>query len=191
MLRHVLVLAALALIPLAWAQDVSIVPEIPPLPADTLPAPAVPAPVDVPPSLPAPTAMPLAPKPVALPGVRGTLTVARTLNGMVPLTFTIRAGGTPIMFGVRRDNAQNCAFAPLVRVVQVGTQQVVYPAAGSQKRLCTQEIVTKSTASTGMVSFSRDLPLPPGEYMVESWLTGLANGQLVKVAALPVRVSVK
>ncbi|WP_309570041.1 hypothetical protein [Deinococcus sp.] len=190
MLRSFPALAALTVISLAWAQlawaqDVPTTPEILPMPSE---APPVPAAVEITPGQPAPS---VSQKPVALPGVSGTLNVARTVSGAVPLTITVRAGDTPLVIGVRRDNTQNCAYGPLVRVVRVGTQEVVYPAAGSQKRLCTQEVVTKSTAASGAASFSRELKVPPGEYMVESWLTGLVNGVLVKVPATPVRITVK
>ena len=180
----VLALPALAVAPAS-------LPEIPPLPPQTgtrgelVPTPR-PAPVSPVPAKPAP-----APAPTALPGAAANLFVPRTVTGPLKLTFTIRNIGTrALVFGARRDNAQNCAVAPLLRVVRVGTGEVVYPVPGA-KRLCTQDFIVKSAAVKSNVSYSRSLDLPAGEYMLESWFAGLANGVPVKVPAPAIRVTVK
>lgn len=159
-------------------------PEIPPVIMPV--APAAPAPATpTAPSVPAPAA-------VALPEVQANLFVPRTVTGKVNLTFTVRSSSkAPITFSVRRDNEQNCAAAPQVRVLEVGTRAVVYPVPGASPRICAQDLETKTAPANGNVTFTRELELAPGEYMVESWLTGFANDLLVKVPAAPVRITVK
>lgn len=184
----VLVWAALTLPALAAAS----LPEIPPVPPQTSTPTVPPAPV-LPVTAPAPAPAKPAPAPAAVPlaDVAAHLFVPRTVTGPLNLTFTIRNTGTrTLIFGARRDNAQNCAVAPLLRVVRVGSQAVVYPVPG-EKRLCAQDFITKSAPAKGNVSFARELALPAGEYMLESWYLGLANGVLVKVPAPPQRVTVK
>ncbi|GHF31006.1 hypothetical protein HNQ07_000646 [Deinococcus metalli] len=174
-LRPLLLAAVLALVPLAVAQG-DPVPELQPVPAGSLPA--------------TPVLLDRAATPSPA-GTTATLDAPRMARSPLTLSMTVqRPGGPVLVVAVRRDNAQNCAFAPLLRVVEVGTRRVVYPVAGRQ-RLCTQEIVTKSTAATGRLSFSREVTLPPGEYVIEAWLPGVVEGALVRVPAAPVRVSVK
>jgi hypothetical protein len=191
--RALLLTVLLTLPVLAAAQDTaspSSVPEIPPvttpLPSTPPATPTSPAPaVPTAPSVPAPAA-------VALPNVQANLFVPRTVTGKVHLTFTVRnSRATPITFSVRRDNEQNCATAPLVRVLEVGTRAVVYPVPGASPRVCAQDLETRTAPARGNVTFTRELDLAPGEYMVESWLTGFANDLLVKVPAAPVRITVK
>lgn len=184
--RILLLTALLSLSVLAAAQNTT-VPEIPPV---TTPAPSGPV-VSPTPATPTAPSVP-APAAVALPDVQANLFVPRTVTGKVNLTFTIRSSrATPITFGVRRDNDQNCATAPQVRVLQVGTRAVVYPVPGAAPRLCAQDLETKTAPARGNVTFTRELDLAPGEYMVESWLTGFADNLLVKVPAAPVRITVK
>lgn len=191
---RILLLTALLTLPvLAAAQGTApasppaTLPEIPPVTTPqptTPPATATPA-VPTAPSVPAPAA-------VALPGVQANLFVPRTVTGKVGLTFTVRSSReTPITFRVRRDNDQNCATAPQVRVLEVGTRAVIYPPAGASPRLCAQDLETRTAPAKGNVTFTRELELAPGEYMVESWLTGFADDLLVKVPAAPVRITVK
>ncbi|CAM3840350.1 hypothetical protein [Deinococcus frigens] len=186
---RILLLTALLTLPvLAAAQDAApgtlteIPPVTTPLPGTSpMPAPAMPTA----PSVPAPAA-------VALPDVVANLFVPRTVTGKVGLTFTVRSSrAAPITFSVRRDNEQNCAIGPQVRVLEVGTRAVVYPQPGAAPRICAQDMETKTAAARGNVTFTRELELAPGEYMVESWLTGFAGDLLVKVPAAPVRITVK
>lgn len=189
--RTLLLTALLTLPLLAAAQGTeptpSTLPEIPPVTAP-LPStpPAAPAPaMPTAPSVPAPAA-------VALPDVQANLFVPRTVTGKVGLTFTVRSSrAAPITFSVRRDNDQNCTTAPQVRVLEVGTRAVVYPPPGAAPRICAQDLETKTAPAKGNVTFTRELELAPGEYMVESWLTGFANDLLVKVPAAPMRITVK
>ncbi len=190
--RALLLTALLTLPVLAAAQDTAPVtlPEIPPV---MIPLPVSPPSVPTPPTPAMPTA-PSTPAPaaVALPDVQANLFVPRTVTGKVNLTFTVRSSrATPITFSVRRDNEQNCTTAPQVRVLEVGTRAVVYPLSGTSPRLCAQDLETKTAAAKGNVTFTRELELAPGEYMVESWLTGFAGDLLVKVPAVPVRITVK
>ncbi|GGO29342.1 hypothetical protein [Deinococcus humi] len=187
--RALLLTALLTLPVLAAAQDTTSpdsVPEIPPVTTPLPSTPASPAPATpTAPSVPAPAA-------VALPDVQANLFVPRTVTGKVNLTFTVRSSrATAITFSVRRDNEQNCATAPQVRVLEVGTRAVVYPVSGASPRLCAQDLETKTAAAKGNATFTRELELTPGEYMVESWLTGFAGDLLVKVPAAPVRITVK
>ncbi|CAM4146584.1 hypothetical protein [Deinococcus marmoris] len=197
--RALLLTALLTLPVLAAAQDAApaTLPEIPPvmtpLPVSppsvpTSPAPTTPLPT---PAMPTAPSTP-APAAVALPDVQANLFVPRTVTGKVALTFTVRSTrATPITFSVRRDNEQNCSTAPQVRVLEVGTRAVVYPLPGASPRICAQDLETRTAPARGNVSFTRELELAPGEYMVESWLTGFANNLLVKVPAAPMRITVK
>ncbi len=187
--RALLLSVLLTLPVLAAAQDAApaTLPELPPVVA---PLPGTP-PVKPTPAAPTAPSVP-APAAVALPEVQANLFVPRTVTGKVGLTFTIRnSSAAPITFSVRRDNDQNCAAAPQVRVLEVGTRAVVYPVPGASPRLCAQDLETRTAAARGNVTFTRELELAPGEYMVESWLTGFANNLLVKVPAAPVRITVK
>lgn len=125
-------------------------------------------------------------------GVSATLAAPRTVLGPVNLTLTLKsARPVPVSFSLGRDNSQNCAFAPSVRVLRVGTREVVYPPPGEGPRLCTQELLSKAAPARGSAVFTRALDLAPGEYMIEGWFTGLADDQRVKLPAQPVRVSVR
>ncbi|GBF04301.1 hypothetical protein DAERI_010473 [Deinococcus aerius] len=130
--------------------------------------------------------------PASLSGVTATLTAPRNVTGSVPLTLTLKSSlAEPITFGVGRDNDQNCAFAPTVRVLRVGTREVVYPAPGAEPRICTQELLTKTAPAGGSAVFTRDLNLPAGDYIIEGWFGGFAHDERVKVPAQPVRVTVR
>lgn len=132
------------------------------------------------------TRVPVLPK-----GVAATLRAPRSVTGALPVTLTLSSElATPLTLGAGRDNRQHCAFAPSVRVLRVGTREVVYPASGAA-RLCTQELLTKTLPAGGRAEFTRDLDLPPGEYMVEGWFSGFADDVRVKVPAQPVRVTVR
>jgi hypothetical protein len=41
------------------------------------------------------------------------------------------------------------------------------------------------------VTYTRDLELAPGEYMIEGWFAGSVNGASQKLSAQPVRVTVR
>ncbi|WP_019584835.1 hypothetical protein [Deinococcus apachensis] len=130
--------------------------------------------------------------PAPLSGVTATLAAPRNVTGSIPLTLTLKSSlAGPITFGVGRDNDQNCAFAPTVRVLRVGTREVVYPAPGAEPRICTQELMTKTAPANGNVVFTRDLDLPAGDYIIEGWFGGFADDTRVKVPAQPVRVTVQ
>lgn len=141
------------------------------------------------PATPAPSSTTM---PAPLSGVTATLAAPRNVTGSIPLTLTLRSSlAEPVTFGVGRDNDQNCAFAPTVRVLRVGTREVVYPAPGAEPRICTQELLTKTAPAGGSVVFTRDLDLPAGDYIIEGWFGGFADNERVKVPAQPVRVTVR
>ncbi|WP_161883233.1 hypothetical protein [Deinococcus alpinitundrae] len=147
---------------------------------------------------PSPSSQPLpvpaqtVPTPILLDKVGATLSASRTVSGEFTLSLALTNNqAAALEFSTGRDSEQNCAAAPLVRVLQVGTRVVVYPT--GDKRICTQEQQMKTAPASGSATFTRTLTLPAGEYMIEGWFQGFAGkaGQLVKVSAQPVRISVK
>lgn len=179
------VLSACALLALpvgAWASAPlpSLVAEpATPLPADPVPVePVTPLPVPAPPTIPS--------------DLTATLSAPRTVTGRLPLTLSLKSSrAASVKVQVARDNEQNCATAPTVRVLRVGTREVVYPEPGKSPSLCAQDLRTDTLAARGQATYTRELNLAPGEYMVEGWLSGFAQGVRVKVPAQPVRVTVK
>ncbi|AFZ66008.1 hypothetical protein Deipe_0408 [Deinococcus peraridilitoris DSM 19664] len=108
----------------------------------------------------------------------------------VNVSLTLRNSSTMVQtvsFG--RSSAQECATAPHVRVLRVGSREVVYPA--GEPRFCTQELRSESVPAQGSVTLSRTLNLPAGEYMIEVWAKGFLNDEMVFIPADPLRVSVK
>lgn len=131
--------------------------------------------------------MPLA---LAMNNLSATLQIPRTVSTEFSLNLVLQNSQTaPLTFSVGRDSDQNCAAAPSVRVLEVGTRKVVYPT--GDKRICTQEMVERTAPAGGTAIFERTLKLPVGEYMVEGWFQGFISGQLIKSGAQPVRISVK
>ncbi|WP_234009189.1 hypothetical protein [Deinococcus sp. NW-56] len=124
--------------------------------------------------------------------VRGTLFAPRTAEGPLRVSLTLRSSlASPVELDAGRDSRQNCVFGPLVRVLRVGTREVVSPAPGSEPRLCAQDLRIWRLAAGGGVTLTRNLDLPPGEYMVEGWFAGRLGGKRVRVPAQPVRVTVR
>lgn len=99
--------------------------------------------------------------------------------------------GSPVPLSLRRNSKQECAFAPEVRVLAVGTKDVIYP--NGEPRICTQEIREETVPANGSVTFDRTLKLPAGEYMVEVWMVAFVGdeGVRTKIAGDPKRVTVK
>ena len=154
----------------------------------TAPAPAL---VETP-AAPEPVKVPAAVQPARLDNVSAVLSAPRTVKGKLPLTLTLKSGrAAALKLQVPRDNEQNCVTAPTVRVLKVGSREVVYPPVGGEPRLCAQDLRSDTLSAKGQVNYTRELELPAGEYMVEGWLTGFADGLRVKVAAQPVRVTVR
>ena len=180
-----LLLLGVLTLPPALAQTAQ--PEILPV-NQALPAPAQPVPAQ-----PAPTQPTLIlPAPIMLDQVGATLSAPRNVSGEFALSLTLTNNQAAALgFSAGRDSDQNCAAAPLVRVLQVGTRAVIYPT--GEKRICTQEQQIQTAPAGGRAVFTRTLTLPAGEYMIEGWFQGFAGkaGQQVKVSAQPVRVSVK
>ncbi|MDL2344935.1 hypothetical protein QOL99_12360 [Deinococcus sp. MIMF12] len=124
--------------------------------------------------------------------VRASLSAPRTAQGPLRLSLTLRSSlAFALPLDVSRDPRQNCAFVPSVRVLRVGTREVVYPTPGAEPRLCAQDLESRVLAAGGETTFTRELDLLPGEYMVEGWYAGLLGGERVKVPARPVRVTVR
>lgn len=179
MLPRLLALAALLALP-AHAQDLA-------------PAPPPTQSAEPPPLEPLPTSTPAStPTYASLNNVTASLSAPRQVSGPVPLILTLRSSrAAPLALAAARDNDQNCAAAPTVRVLRVGTREVVYPAPEASPLLCTQELLNRSVPAGGSVTFTRDLALPAGEYMIEGWFAGFADNLRVKVPAQPVRVTVR
>lgn len=168
------VLAALVLMPAALAQ--------------TTPVPATPT---------SPTPTSASPVPALTPRItleNARLTAAaRAATGGVQVTLNVQnAGGSALALSANRDSLQGCAVAPHVRVLKVGSREVVYPNP-ADVRLCAQDIVTREVAANGATTFTRDLQLPAGEYLIEVWFQGFVGGRgdRVRVAADAVRVTVR
>ena len=165
--------------------------EIQPTPLPSSPASPSPVPTPNAPPSGAPVFAAPAPLPTTLDRVSASLKAVQT-GTVLSLNLTLLNGQSKaIVFSAGRDSTQNCAAAPLVRVLRVGTREVVYPA--GEKRICTQEQTTKTALLGGSTVFSRTLNLAPGEYVIESWFQGFA-GQTqsrVKLSAPPLRISVK
>ncbi|GAA5500628.1 hypothetical protein Dxin01_00350 [Deinococcus xinjiangensis] len=172
-----------ALLGLAVAQEI---PAAPPADSTGVPIMAEPAPL---PPVNVPVTMVL---PAALDGVTANLKTANAEAGGLRLTLTLSSTlGKSVELLAPRDNRQECAFAPSVRVLKVGTREVVYPNGSGNAMLCAQDMSTQQLKAGGSVAYSRTLNLPAGEYMIESWFLGSADGMRVKVPAQPVRVAVK
>ncbi|ANE43934.1 hypothetical protein [Deinococcus puniceus] len=178
-------LAALLLWP-AWigAQSTAL-PELPPV-ENWQPIFVEPAPIPV------GTSVGVPPVAVAVPtGLTATLIAPRSVAGRVPLTLKVaNAGAAAVQLGAGRDNDQNCAVAPLVRVLRVGTREVVYPLAG-EPRLCAQDFRSDTAGKGEAVTYTRELELASGDYMIEGWFAGSGNGASLKLSAQPVRVTVR
>ena len=144
------------------------------------------------PAVPEPVAVPVSVQPARLDNVSAVLSAPRSVKGKLPLTLTLKSSrASALKLQVPRDNEQNCVTAPTVRVLKVGTREVVYPKPGQEPRLCAQDLRSDTVPARGQVQYTRDLDLPAGEYMIEGWLTGFADDLRVKVPAQPVRVTVK
>ncbi|UQN06575.1 hypothetical protein [Deinococcus sp. QL22] len=188
-------LAAVLLWPAWMGAQAAALPELPPT-ENWQPIFVEPAPIPVGSSVGMPS------PPVVVPiGLTATLTAPRNVVGRVPLSLSVaNAGAAALRLGAARDNDQNCALAPLVRVLRVGTREVVYPVAG-EPRLCAQDFRTDTAGKGEAVTYTRDLDLPPGEHMIEGWFAGSVNGASanavsanavpIKLSAQPVRVTVR
>ncbi|WP_052303309.1 hypothetical protein [Deinococcus maricopensis] len=167
----------LALLPGALAQ--STVPATPP------------APISAPTTAPAELDRPLTPR-VTLENARLTAT-ATPGAGTATVRLSVQNTGTSAFtLNANRDSLQGCQVAPHVRVLKVGSREVVYPDPAGV-RLCAQDIVTREVPAGGSVEFARNLTLPAGEYLVEVWFQGFVGegGERVRVAAEAVRVRVQ
>ncbi len=165
---------------------------------DTLPATdSAAGPVDIPaaePTSPGPVNVPTS---LVLPGKLDGVTAQLALMpgasaGRVNVQLVLNSSlGQALQLALVRDSGQDCALAPLVRVLKVGTREVVYPPAAASPHLCAQDIRTDQLPTRGRLNYARTLPLAPGDYMLEGWWLGTADGVRVKVPAQPVRISVK
>ena len=130
-----------------------------------------------------------APAPTTL---SATFSVPRSATAAegVAVEITVKnAGAADQVVSFGRSSAQNCAFAPHVRVLKVGTREVVYPS--GEPRICTQELRGETVPAGGEAKFTRTLDLAPGEYMIEGWAKGFAGDAQVFLPGEPGRVSVK
>lgn len=91
-----------------------------------------------------------------------------------------------------RDNQQDCSFGPLLRVLRVGTREVVYPPANAEKGFCAQDMKIGQLAKDMPITYQRELELPAGDYMVEGWLIAQVDGgDRIKIPAQPRRISIE
>lgn len=161
---------------------------VPPTPTETVTVPS--GVVNVPATLAKPSVVP-----PRLADVEARLEAASAKAGKLKLTLTLNSQkATDILLETNRDNEQNCAFAPTVRLLKVGTREVVYPSGAP--RICAQDLQTDRLSAGKSVTFGRTLDLPAGEYMVEGWWTGVASGAgltaaRARVPAQPIRVTVR
>jgi|GEM_PF-4866509 len=164
---HLLGLTCLALLAGATAQTGTQTP--PPAPTETLPGPG-----------PFTAESSAARTQATKDGVTIQVIVRNTTSGAQTLSFS-------------RNSQQNCAFAPHVRVLRVGTREVVYPNPAAEGSICTQELRSESVPGNGEHRLTRTLPLPAGEYMIEVWVRGFGGDDVgpVFIKAQPVRVTVK
>lgn len=179
-MKRLFMLALASLTVLAAAQEIlPINPEPPAQPPALTPAQPVPAP-------------PSDNQFQSLSGVSATLSAPLTLMGKATLVLSLKSTlDTPVNLLARRDNRQDCAFAPMIRVIQVGTREVVYPSGGGKVKLCAQDMSTETLKAGGTLRYTRTVELPAGEYMIEGWFQGFAGDLPVKIPAQPVRVTVK
>lgn len=174
---------ALTRLPLALALCLTLSPAL-----ATAPAPAL---VETPTAEPVPVSVPAPQPPARLEGVGATLSIPRTVSGKVPVTLTLQSSrADALKLQAPRYNDQNCVTAPLVRVLRVGTREVVYPAP-SEPMLCAQDLRSDTLGARGKVTYTRELNLPAGEYMVEGWWQGFAGDLKAKAPAQPLRITVK
>ncbi|RJF71609.1 hypothetical protein D3875_08505 [Deinococcus cavernae] len=180
-------LALLTLLPLAAAQEIQPInpsPTTPSTPGTVEPlTPVSSQPVNVP--------MPSA-QPSTLSGVNATLSAPLALKGKATLVLTLKSTlKNDLALAANRDNRQNCAFAPSIRVLKFGTREVVYPDGSGNAMLCAQDMKTDTLKAGGSLRYTRTLELSAGEYMIEGWYQGLAGDNRVKIGAQPVKVTVK
>lgn len=171
----------LTLLGLAAAQEIQPVSPTPTAPGTVEPLPLPPVNVPVTFVLPG-----------KLEGVSAALSSPLALKGKASVVLTIKNTTTKTVgLATNRDNRQNCAFAPSLRVIRVGTREVVYPDGSGNTRLCAQDMKTDTLRAGGTLHYTRTLNLPAGEYMIEGWYLGSADGSRVKIDAQPLKVTVK
>ena len=125
-------------------------------------------------------------------GLSAKTSVARSVIGAVEVVFVVQnKGSLGLNLSLSRNNMQDCTFGPSLRVLRVGTREVMYPQPGASPKLCPQDMSTATVLSGSNINYSRKLNLGAGEYMIESWIIGLKDGQTVKVVAAPLRMTVK
>ncbi|RTR25911.1 hypothetical protein [Deinococcus radiophilus] len=120
------------------------------------------------------------------------LNVQRYTSSPVTLTLTLQnLTGKQQEISSPRDNRQECSFGPMVRVLEVGTRKVVYPPEGAGNvMLCAQDMFVGTIPAGGTIKLERELELPKGDYMVESWFAGYGLGGTIKVPAEAKRLTV-
>lgn len=183
-------LALALLLPLAaHAQTATTAPNLIPVTGtvETNTVEAPPASTSVSSPAPATTAAPIA-TPVTL---KAVLDVPRSAYGELNVKLTLsNLGPNSAMLVASRDSRQDCAFGPLLRVLKVGTREVVYPTQDSP-RICTQDALNTDLGKDKSLTLTHKLRLEPGEYMLEGWFQGGVNGVARQVAAEPVRLTVR
>lgn len=124
-------------------------------------------------------------------GLTARTTAPRYTSSPVRLSIMLQNSSAQAQdLSAARDNRQGCVAGFMVRVLEVGSRKVVYPAEGGEPMLCAQDMWTQTVPAGASVRLERTLELPAGDYMIESWFGGNAGNGSVKLAAEPVRVTV-
>ncbi|MFC4424862.1 hypothetical protein [Deinococcus navajonensis] len=99
--------------------------------------------------------------------------------GPVPVSVNVmNHTGQDVTLSLPRDSRQFCAAAPHIRILRVGTREVVYPLAYTD-RMCTMDMVSTVLKAGTVVPFTRSVTLPKGHYLIEAWIPGV-NGQKLR-----------
>lgn len=150
---------------------------LPPSSAQAQPATSTPALVTLPSALP--------------PQVTARLQARRNAAGTVVTRLTLQnVGPTNVTLTASRHSGQNCAYAPLLRVLKVGSRQVVYPT-DEPPHLCTQEALNTTLKPQQSLTLEHNIKLPTGDYLLEGWFSGGINGQFQKISAAPILIKIK
>ncbi|MDR6218887.1 hypothetical protein [Deinococcus soli (ex Cha et al. 2016)] len=136
---------------------------------------------------------------LALSGVAAALSPASPYSAALDVPQSVHAGPVPISvsftnrtatdvtLALPRDARQSCVAAPHVRILQVGTREVVYPPAVTD-RMCTMDMVHTVVRAGASVPLNRAVTLPTGQYLIEAWVPGV-GGAAVRAPYRIVRVN--
>ncbi len=123
-------------------------------------------------------------------GLTAKISTYRTANELINIVFSLQNSQPKIVsMGLTRNNTQDCTFGPFMRVLKVGTREVVYPV-GNEK-ICAQDFNTAQVPAQGSLNYTRQFKLISGDYMLESWINSIIDNQVIKISAPAIRLSFK